>query len=496
MRDQITSFARWICAHLTRDQLLEFAAIILDVLTGNRNDLPIRDGFRDEHPNYRKFSVDPLAPLREPPAAVQAPAPAADWQGLLAEHLRRTGRPLAPVCRRPGAMLPPEDAVCQHCGAPAAYLYVNDGHKCSQLRCRICRQLCQVRRHQLRGSRTARWCPYCHHALYVWKRSSVCTSYKCGNRHCPCRTANETRLNQDERRLARTARGSQFKRCYQYREYHFSPAQLQPARPTADAPVNLAAVRNHLETVGLALSYAVSFGLSARTTAQILRRIHGIRVSHQTVLNWMESAAVLAERFHQRYRGLMTDLHIAGDETYVRVADLWHYAWFIIGDLSRAIWGWNFSDNRGVVPALATLNQAIAAAPPGPDKPAIEFIADGNPSYDAAIHAYNEAAAADARKIVRRLVIGLENLDPESEQYRAYKELIERLNRTYKFHTRARSGFKNVTGAVCLTALFVVWYNYLRPHGALGGRTPIHVPELHQVRTLQGQWLKLLQLAG
>jgi hypothetical protein len=73
---------------------------------------------------------------------------------------------------------------------------------------------------------------------------------------------------------------------------------------------------------------------------------------------------------------------------------------------------------------------------------------------------------------------------------------FHRLNRTYKFHTRARSGFKNVTGAVCLTALFVVWYNYLRPHGALRGRTPIHVPELHQVHTLQGQWLKLLQMAA
>ena len=45
----------------------------------------------------------------------------------------------------------------------------------------------------------------------------------------------------------------------------------------------------------------------------------------------------------------------------------------------------------------------------------IEFIADGNPSYDAAVHAIN--ADKEGKPITRRKVIGLKNEDDESQQY-------------------------------------------------------------------------------
>lgn len=84
----------------------------------------------------------------------------------------------------------------------------------------------------------------------------------------------------------------------------------------------------------------------------------------------------------------------------------------------------------------------------------------------------------------------------ESEQYRPLKQLIERLNRTYKFHARARCGFKNTNGAAILTTLFVAYYNFLRPHSSLNFKTPIHLPELDNITTIQGKWLKMLELAA
>jgi len=38
-------------------------------------------------------------------------------------------------------------------------------------------------------------------------------------------------------------------------------------------------------------------------------------------------------------------------------------------------------------------------------------------------------------------VIGLQNLDEESKLNRHFKQIIERFNRTYKYHVRADSGF-------------------------------------------------------
>ena len=94
-----------------------------------------------------------------------------------------------------------------------------------------------------------------------------------------------------------------------------------------------------------------------------------------------------------------------------------------------------------------------------------------------------------------RQVIGLENRDAVSTEFRPFKQLIERLNRTYKYHLRPACGFATRNRALALTTLFVTHYNFLRPHLTLGSRVPVSVPELSSVLTLQGKWNKILELA-
>jgi len=223
--------------------------------------------------------------------------------------------------------------------------------------------------------------------------------------------------------------------------------------------------------------------------------MHNIRISHQTVQNYLQAAAGLADHFTQQHLGALNETQIAGDETYIKVASDWQYTFFVIGTKSRAIRSWHISEQRDALAAIATLNAAVSPLPEEPQQ-AIEFIADGNPAYDAAVHFINADAQGKPKPLTRRTVLGLKNEDDESELFRPFKQLIERLNRTYKFHTRARAGFKNQHGAVALTALFVAYYDFLRPHSALKYRVPIHVPGLHQPTTLQGQWLKLLEMAA
>ena len=61
-------------------------------------------------------------------------------------------------------------------------------------------------------------------------------------------------------------------------------------------------------------------------------------------------------------------------------------------------------------------------------------------------------------------VIGLTNDDAVSTQYRPFKQIVERLNRTYKASYRKTNGFDNIEGANYALALWVVYYNFLRPH--------------------------------
>jgi hypothetical protein len=71
------------------------------------------------------------------------------------------------------------------------------------------------------------------------------------------------------------------------------------------------------------------------------------------------------------------------------------------------------------------MNEAIRTAEPNQK---FTLITDGNPSYPAGIHFLNQLYGS--RELIKhRKVIGLQTLRP-------FKQLIERLNRTYKYHVR------------------------------------------------------------
>ena len=123
----------------------------------------------------------------------------------------------------------------------------------------------------------------------------------------------------------------------------------------------------------------------------------------------------------------------------------------------------------------------------------ITLVTDGNPSYQAGLHFIN--ANNEQLSLSLKTVVGLQNLDKESEEYRPYKQIIERLNRTYKYHLQAQNGFGSINGAVAKLVLFVTHYNFLRPHKSLGYETPVKLPELSGFDRIQNKWVKIIALA-
>lgn len=61
-------------------------------------------------------------------------------------------------------------------------------------------------------------------------------------------------------------------------------------------------------------------------------------------------------------------------------------------------------------------------------------------------------------------VIGLTNDDEVSKEFRPFKQMIERLNRTYKASYRPTNGFDNYDGANYDLALWAAYYNFLRSY--------------------------------
>ena len=486
---KIARFVIWICSKFTKNEIQQIIAGLLDVLEDRNPEVKPKDDFKEKHPNYRNFSVDPLAPLTDEPPQPEKPLPLKDYKQILAAYELTHGKPLSPVKYRPTSPRVPEQIVCACCNAPHRYLYYNDGLKRTQLRCKVCHALFQVSQRFQKGKKTKYYCPYCHHALFTWKQRKEVTLYKCCNDHCPHRARRMGKLNEREKTLI-TKRSSQFKLSYQYREYHYQPHELTHAGPEQPT-VDLARIHNAPDILGLILTFYVSFALSARKTALVLRSVFCIPLSYQTVLNYAAAAAFNCHRFNLTRKGSIDEIS-AGDEAYIKVIGKHHYVFFFISSESLKITAYHVADTRETLPAIIAMREAIRTADP---KQTIILVTDGNPSYPAGIHFLN-AEKTENPSLQHRKVIGLQNLDTESETYRPYKQLIERLNRTFKHHVKPSHGFNSVNGALALTTLFVTHYNFLRPHMSLNYRTPVVLPQLEGITTIQGKWTKILSLAA
>ena len=195
--------------------------------------------------------------------------------------------------------------------------------------------------------------------------------------------------------------------------------------------------------MSLCLTYKVNLGLSLRKTAQALKDIHGISISHQQVANYCKTASVCIKPFVDNY-DYKTGNVFTADETYIKIRGIKTYIWFIMDAAKRSVIGYQVSDNRGVGPCILAMRMAFQHLKELPKN--FKFIADGYSAYPLAAQQFFHEFG-DKFKFEITQVIGLTNDNEVSKEFRPYKQMIERLNRTYKASYRKTNGFDNIDGA-------------------------------------------------
>lgn len=242
--------------------------------------------------------------------------------------------------------------------------------------------------------------------------------------------------------------------------------------------------------MALCLTYRVNLGLSLRKTRQALKDIHNISISHQSIANYCKTAAICVKPFvdHFDYK---TGTVFTADETYIKIRGVKGYIWFIMDAAKRSIIGYQISDNRGVGPCILAMRMAFRHLKELPEH--FRFIADGYSAYPLAAQQFFRQYG-DKFKFDITQVIGLTNDDEVSAKYRPYKQMIERLNRTYKASYRPTNGFDNIDGANYDLALWVAYYNFLRPHKHKKFRVLNHIQMLDNADNMPGKWQLLIFL--
>ena len=82
---KIDRFVIWICSKFTRSDIEHIIQGLSDILANRNPDVKPKDDFKEKHPNYRNFFVDPKAPLTTPPQS----KPKLNWRNLLAEYKKK-----------------------------------------------------------------------------------------------------------------------------------------------------------------------------------------------------------------------------------------------------------------------------------------------------------------------------------------------------------------------------------------------------------------------
>lgn len=249
--------------------------------------------------------------------------------------------------------------------------------------------------------------------------------------------------------------------------------------------------RHNAYIMSLCLTLHVNLGLSLRKTAQALKDLYNISISHQQVANYARTAAIVIKPFVDNYDYKPSDTLVA-DETYIKVRGVKGYVWFVMDALKRSILGYQVSDNRGVGPCILAMRMAFRnfkdKLPKG-----FKFIADGYSAYPLAAQQFF-IKFGEKFKFDITQVIGLTNDDEVSKEFRPYKQIVERLNRTFKATYRVKCGFDNFEGANYNVALWVAYYNFLRPHSIHNYKPLNKVDLLDTADTMPDKWILLIYL--
>ena len=441
--------------------------------------IPLKQWAHDDSksPAYQKFKIDELPRIISYEQDWK-------WNDLIPYFEQRYGKTIKPTFRRVECDIP-DDYTCPVCDAPKPYLTWNDGKKKSQIRCKVC-----LNRHSpSNGNRFTKMhklrCPHCSRILEPVKNRKHFIIHKCKNPKCPfylynLRKVKKEHLNDEK---------NKYKLHYIYREFtiDFFRMDLNSLPKNASS---LKFSKFDKNVMGLCLTYKVNLGLSLRKTAEALKEIHGIHISHQQVANYCKTAAICIKPFTDNYDYGVSKAFTA-DETYIKIRGVKGYIWFIMDAAKRAIIGYQISDNRGVGPCILAMRMAFRHLKKLPKD--FRFIADGYSAYPlAAQQFYRESEGRINFDITQ--VIGLTNDDAVSKEYRPLKQMIERLNRTYKQSYRPTNGFDNIDGANYDLALWVAYYNFLRPHKEFKYKPPVQVPELSMAGNMPGKWQLLIAM--
>nr|WP_319373878.1 IS6 family transposase [uncultured Methanobacterium sp.] len=241
---------------------------------------------------------------------------------------------------------------------------------------------------------------------------------------------------------------------------------------------NFARMRNkkHIIAVSMDLYYD---GLSVRKIQRQISYLFKVKVSQVTIHNWITKYSVLVKEYVDTLKADLSDVWHT-DETAIKIKGQQKWFWEIIDAETRFMVAEHLSNTRTIKDSTKLFMDARNRAL---QKPKIIY-ADGCFAYR---KGFKKAFYSNKRCNRVDLVqnVGING--------RVHQNKVERLHGTLKDMLRARRGMDNYEKTEAMLDGWFVYYNFLRPHSALGGKTPAEAAGINL--DLDNRWESLIDLA-
>jgi len=223
-------------------------------------------------------------------------------------------------------------------------------------------------------------------------------------------------------------------------------------------------------------------GISMRSIVDHLKQFYGVEISHVAVYKWIRKYVQMLKKY--------------ADQLVPKVSGIWHSDEMVLNvrnldDRENQRWAWNVIDNesrywlatqitekREIADARQVLAQASSISQMRP----MAVVTDG-------LRAYQDAITKEffTLKAPRTEHIRMPNI-----RNRSNNNMVERLHGTIRQRNKVMRGLDEETTAQTMMEGMKIYYNFIRPHMTLNGKTPAEEANINL--NLEGnKWFSLIK---
>jgi transposase-like protein len=234
-------------------------------------------------------------------------------------------------------------------------------------------------------------------------------------------------------------------------------------------------VTSKMVTVALDLYFK---GTSLRKIVDHLGQFYERTVHNTTVLFWVKKYSAIISRYAETLQPQLGDIWHTDEMKIKTKRDDWSWLWNVMDSQTRFLIANLVTKKREVADAQEIFKGAHKVG-----KPEL-LITDGLQSYHKAFNKefydHNQSC---------------EHVRAEGLTARSNNNKVERLHNTVRERTKVMRGLHNNKTATAFNDGFKTYYNFIRPHQALNGKTPAEVAGV-DLKLGHNRWLELVKKAA